>query len=114
MEVIFRAFLTNTGSWIRGNGLDTIVRDELLALDTDHSPSQIRFTVSTPPTLGQPELSSDSLSPITSFTQADINANRVRYRRLDWNTENDSFAFTVSDSAGGSLLKRSRSSRRQR
>ena len=40
---------------------------------------------------------------ITSFTQADINAGRLVYVNNGANSTSDSFTFTVSDGAGGTI-----------
>ncbi len=65
----------------------SIINQNLLEVtDPDTAPSELVYTVTTPPTQGTLNLGS-------AFTQEDINLNRLQYT----GTGSDSFQFTVSD-----------------
>ena len=61
------------------------------------------YTVTTGPVNGQLELTTAPGVAISAFTQADINAGVLVYVHDGSQTTSDSFTFTVSDGAGGSL-----------
>lgn len=81
-----------------------IVRNAKLAVtDTDTTALQLVYTVTTPPVHGQLELTTNPGVAITSFTQADINAERLLYQHDGSDPAADSLEFTVSDGAGGTI-----------
>ena len=72
-------------------------------VDVDNSAAQLRFSVGTSPAHGRLELTTAPGVSATTFTQADIAANRVTYVHDGSETLSDSFTFTVSDGVGGSI-----------
>ena len=82
-----------------------ITAAELRVEDADEpAPQTIVFTVVTPPALGELLLwTGTTLVATSSWTQADIDAEAVRYRHDGSETEEDSFEFTVSDGEGGEI-----------
>ena len=99
--------ITNTGSTIAEGGADTIATAELAFTDTEQPASAVSFTVTTSPTNGQLELTTDPGVSITSFTQDDIDNNRLVYVHDDSNTTSDSFNFDVDDGQGNSVTGQS-------
>ena len=93
----------NSGSTVAMGGTDVITAGELQVTDVDTIPAQLTYTVTVGPVNGQLELTSAPGLPITSFTQADINAGLVVYVHNGSLTASDSFTFTVSDGAGGNI-----------
>ncbi len=94
---------TNTGSTVAEEGTDTITASELAVTDVDNSAAQLTYSVGTGPAYGRLELTTAPGVSTTTFTQADIAANRLVYVHNGSETTSDSFTFTVSDGAGGSL-----------
>ena len=99
--------VTNTGSTIAEGGTDTIAAAELAFTDTEQPASAVSFTVTTSPANGQLELTTDPGVSITSFTQDDIDNNRLVYVHDDSNTTSDSFNFDVDDGQGNSVTGQS-------
>ena len=93
----------NTGSTVAEAGTDTITASELAVADVDHSAAQLTYSISTGPAYGRLELTTAPGVSATTFTQADIAANQLIYVHDGSETTSDSFTFTVSDGAGGSL-----------
>jgi hypothetical protein len=90
------AIVTNTGSTVAEGRTDVITSSELNTTDSDDTAAQLVYTITTAPANGTLRLNG---SPTTTFTQADINANRVTYLHNGSETTSDSFAFRVSDGA---------------
>ncbi|MEZ0223397.1 MAG: cadherin-like domain-containing protein [Alphaproteobacteria bacterium] len=89
---------TNLGTVVsRLVGSTVITSLQLSASDPDTATSNITFNVTTAPSKGYLELTTNPGTAITSFTQADIDAGRVRYVHTSGGLSADSFAFTVSD-----------------
>lgn len=79
----------------------TITREVLRV--SGASPAQLTYTLSLLPQHGELTLSGVALSTAQTFTQADIDAGRLRYAHDGGETTSDSFAFIVGDAAGNSL-----------
>ncbi|MBH0206365.1 MAG: hypothetical protein HP498_11235, partial [Nitrospira sp.] len=93
----------NTGSTVAEGGTDTIDSTELAVTDPDNTAAQLRYTIGTGPAYGRLELTTDPGVSASTFTQADIIANRLVYIHNGSETTSDSFTFTVSDGSGGSI-----------
>ncbi|MGZ9159267.1 MAG: cadherin-like domain-containing protein, partial [Nitrospira sp.] len=76
---------------------------ELTVTDVDHAAAQLTYSIGTGPAYGRLELSTAPGISTSSFTQADIIANRLVYVHDGSEATSDSFTFTVSDGAGGTL-----------
>jgi hypothetical protein len=76
-------------------GTATITTVYLNGIDPDDSGTGLTYSVTTPPTAGQLELSTNPGVAITSFTQADLENNRVRYVHSMGTP--DSFEFSLAD-----------------
>ncbi|MDX2242040.1 MAG: cadherin-like domain-containing protein [Leptolyngbyaceae cyanobacterium bins.302] len=85
----------------------TISSNTLLVTDVEQSAAQIVYTLSSLPTAGSlSRLEGSLIGPITlgsTFTQADINANRIGFSQNGAETTTDSFTFVATDGAGGFL-----------
>ena len=95
--------VVNSGSTVAEGGTDTIDASELAVTDVDNSAAQLTYSIGTGPLYGRLELTTAPGVNATTFTQADIAANRLIYIHDSSETTNDSFTFTVSDGAGGSV-----------
>ncbi|TLY21832.1 MAG: hypothetical protein E6K66_08630, partial [Nitrospirae bacterium] len=97
------SFATNAGSTVVQGLSDLITSGELQVTDADNTPAQLIYTVTTAPLNGRLELTTAPGVAITSFTQADINAGRLVFVHSGAVSTKDSFTFTVSDGAGGTI-----------
>ena len=93
----------NIGSTVAEGGTDLIDASELAVTDPDHSAAQLIYTIGTGPAYGRLELTTAPGVSAATFTQADIDANRLLYVHDGSETTSDNFTFTVNDGAGGSL-----------
>ncbi|MEQ1847169.1 MAG: tandem-95 repeat protein, partial [Nitrospira sp.] len=93
----------NTGSTVAEGGTDTIGSSELAVTDIEQMAAQLVYAIGTGPAYGRLELTTAPGLSTTTFTQADIAANRLIYIHNGSETTSDSFTFTVNDGAGGSL-----------
>ncbi len=78
-------------------GILTIGTNLLEASDVDNVPAELTFTVSDLPDFGELQLNGVPLAPGGSFTQDDIDNNRIVYIHSGANTINDAFVFTLID-----------------
>jgi hypothetical protein len=95
--------VNNFGSTALEGGTDGLTQAELRYDDPEQPPTSVTYTVTAAPVNGQLEFAVTPGAAITSFTQDDINNNRVVYVHNGLETTSDSFAFTVSDLVGGVL-----------
>ena len=95
--------VTNTGSTVFEGGTDTLDASELAVTDVEQTAVQLTYSIGTAPAHGRLELTTAPGVSATTFTQADIAANRLVYVHNGSETTSDGFTFTVSDGAGGAL-----------
>jgi hypothetical protein len=87
--------LSNAGLALSENGVGTINNSLLLTTDAETAlPANLRYTVTGAPANGTLLLAG---TPVTSFTQADVNSGQLRYRHNGSETVTDSFTFDVTD-----------------
>ncbi|HEX3029216.1 MAG TPA: Ig-like domain-containing protein [Clostridia bacterium] len=101
-------FKTNTGITVNEGSTDNaIAKGNLEITDVDTAASSITYTLTVMPTNGTLKKSGTTLNTTTNrtFTQDDINNNRLTYTHDGSETTSDSFKFTVSDGAGGSIVE---------
>ncbi|BBO69402.1 hypothetical protein DSCA_33320 [Desulfosarcina alkanivorans] len=92
---------TNTGMTVSEGGTgNTITAAMLQATDVDNSADQLVYSVTTVPINGILYLNGMALSASDSFTQDDIDNDRVTYDHDGSETTADSFAFSVDDGVG--------------
>ena len=87
-------------------GTDTIISGELLYTDSEQPATSVTYTVTGGLANGQLELTTGPGVAITSFTQDDINNNRLVYVHDGTNTTSDSFTFDVDDGQGNAVTAR--------
>lgn len=97
------SLMTNAGSVVVQGLTDIITSAELRVTDSDNTPDQLVYTVTSLPGNGHLELTTAPGVAITTFTQADINAGRLVFVHNGAVSTSDSFTFTVSDGAAGSI-----------
>ncbi len=95
--------VNNEGSAVSEGGMDTLITTELLYTDPEQPTSSVTYTVTSGPANGQLELTTDPGVPITSFTQDDIDNNRLVYVHDGSDTSADLFNFDVDDGQGNIL-----------
>ncbi len=90
-----------SGSTVAEGGTDTIDASELAVTDVEQAAAQLTYSIGAGPAYGRLELTTAPGLSATTFTQADIAANRLIYVHDGSETTSDSFTFTVNDGAGG-------------
>ncbi|MBW4494460.1 MAG: VCBS repeat-containing protein [Oscillatoria princeps RMCB-10] len=93
----------NLGLTVSEGAAGTIANTALQVTDADNTPAQLAYTLGSLPANGSLLLNGVALTAGGTFTQADIDSNRLTYRHSGSETTSDSFSFTVADAAGGSL-----------
>ena len=81
-------------------GSSAIITSAQLSADTDDAAGSVVYTLISAPANGTLKNSTSTLSANSTFTQADIIANRITYTGA---TGNDSFQFSISDGDGGTV-----------
>ncbi len=92
-DTIFRTGISN----LLEGGSTTITNAMLLTTDPDNTPSEIVYRVERVPTSGVIKLNGQTLGLYGSFTQDDINNNRVTFEHAGGEDFIDEFRFTVTD-----------------
>jgi hypothetical protein len=94
----------NLGLTVAENAAATVITSAMLQVsDVDSTAAQLVYTVTNVPANGLLALNGTPLVVNQTFTQADINGGALTYAHLGSETLSDSFAFTVSDGAGGTI-----------
>jgi hypothetical protein len=94
---------TNTGLTLDEAATATIGQGQLLATDTDSPPPSLLYTLGTAPVNGQILRLGAALTAGQTFTQADIDGDRIAYQHNGSETTSDRFTFTLSDNSGNTL-----------
>ncbi len=94
----------NAGLTVAEGSAITITNSLLQAADVDNTAVELTFTLGTTTTNGLLQRSGVPLSPANTFTQDDINQNRLTYAHNGSETITDTFDFAVDDGAGGSII----------
>jgi VCBS repeat-containing protein len=89
----------NAGSTAEEGGTDPILPGELRYVDAQPA-ADVAYLVTGAPAHGHLELSTNPDVPVLAFTQADVDAGRLRYRHDGSETLADSFTFDVRDALG--------------
>ncbi|MCA0959819.1 gliding motility-associated C-terminal domain-containing protein [Muricauda ruestringensis] len=93
----------NTGSSLSEGGTDIISSTELDFDDAEEADTDITYTLDSTPSNGILRNNTTPLLAGGTFTQDDLNNNRIDYVHNGGNTTSDSFQFDVSDGQGGSV-----------
>ena len=95
--------VTNAGISLNEGASATITIAQLGVSDIDNTPDQLAFTTMTIPANGVLRLNGVALATNDTFTQDDIDNNRLSYLHDGSETGADAIQFTLSDGAGGSI-----------
>lgn len=87
----------NNGLLMNEGTTETISSTRLAASDPDNTATQLVYIVAMSPNWGHLEKSTDAGVSVTTFTQADINGNLIRYVHNGSESSSDSIGFTLSD-----------------
>lgn len=88
---------TNSGLITYTGSKSAISKQALNEGDPDDDGAGLIYTVTSTPTLGQLELNTNAGTAINSFTQADIDNNRLQYFNSSFKDGEDSFKFRLED-----------------
>ena len=95
--------LNNKALVVLRNGNKAIASSDLQAQDVDATAAQLLYTLTSLPANGSLRLSDKVLAVGDQFTQADIDALRIRYTHNGGTATGDLFTFVVQDGKGGFL-----------
>ncbi len=95
--------ITNDTLFVPPGKTNWVVKDILEVTDEDNTPSELTYTVVTPPQHGTLYFSDVPLGAGDVFRQSSINANVMSYTHDDSETVYDYFTFVVTDGTGGFL-----------
>ena len=99
----FPILAINNGLTVDEDAVGNITTTQLQVTDADNTAAEITYTVTDPTDNGDLLLDGNTLAVNDTFTQADIDNNRLTYDHDGSETTSDSFDFTVNDGAGGSI-----------
>ncbi|NJN09950.1 MAG: tandem-95 repeat protein [Richelia sp. RM1_1_1] len=94
---------TNNGLTVDEDAVGNITSTQLQVTDADNTAAEITYTITDVTDNGNLFLDGTQINLNDTFTQADINNNRLTYDHDGSETTSDSFNFTVTDGAGGSV-----------
>ncbi|WP_414618872.1 DUF1194 domain-containing protein [Calothrix sp. CCY 0018] len=94
---------TNQGLTVDEDAVGNITSTQLQVTDANNSPAEITYTITNVTDNGNLLLDGTALALNDTFTQADIDNNRITYDHDGSETTSDTFNFTVADGAGGSV-----------
>lgn len=94
---------TNAGLTLAEGATATVAQANLEVTDGEQGPASLIYTVTTLPAGGALRKSGIALAANGTFTQSDINGGLITYVHAGGESATDSFVFTVSDGAGGSI-----------
>ncbi|MBW4429181.1 MAG: tandem-95 repeat protein [Nostoc desertorum CM1-VF14] len=97
------ALAVNQGLTLNEEGTADITTTQLQITDADNTAAQIIYTLTNLPIHGSLKVNGTALTVSNTFTQADIDNNRLTYTHDGSETTSDSFNFTVADGAGGTI-----------
>lgn len=95
----------NDGLTVDEDAAGTIDNTTLQVTDPEQGAADLTFTLETDVTNGVLELDGVELNATDTFTQDDIDNNRLTYTHDGGETTADAFTFTVADGAGGSIAE---------
>ncbi|XRB04565.1 cadherin [Pycnococcus provasolii] len=93
----------NTGLALQEGELKTISKLELAYTDADTDDKTLVYTITSIPMFGMVVKSSAPTTPLTTFTQGDIDNGIIQYQHDDSETGSDRFSFKVCDGASNCI-----------
>ena len=94
---------TNNGLTVDEDAVGNITSTQLQVTYADNSAAEITYTITDVTDNGNFFLDGNQINLNDTFTQADINNNRLIYDHDGSETTSDNFNFTVADGVGGSI-----------
>ena len=95
--------LSNNVGLTLAEGATSTIANTLLAITDNDGPGPLTYTLSAGTTKGSLKLGTATLLANQTFTQADVDGNRLSYTHDGSETTVDSFSFTASDSSTGTI-----------
>ncbi|MGB3798451.1 MAG: reprolysin-like metallopeptidase [Lewinella sp.] len=95
--------LVNDPTEVQPLGRNAVLRSELEILSASANPTESVYVLTSLPERGFLERSGQELDLGDTFTQADINAQRIVYESLDTTIKTDEFGFVIDATDGGYL-----------
>ena len=96
-------FATKLDLVVTEGGTKTISNATLQVKDNDNTPAELLFTVGSIAVHGSILKNGTTLDAGATFTQQDIDSDRIVYQHDKSNTTRDSLSFTVNDGSGGAI-----------
>ena len=93
----------NNGLTVDEDAVGNIISTQLQVTDADNTAAEITYTITDVTDNGNLFLDGTQITLNDTFTQADIDNNRLTYDHDGSETTSDSFNFTVADGAGGNI-----------
>lgn len=91
----------NTGSTVAEGSIGNVLSSaQLTTSDVDHAAAQLVYTLNAAPLYGSLRLNGIALAPGDTFTQDDIDNNRLTYDHDGSESSTDSVTFSVDDGVG--------------
>lgn len=100
VDVTAPSVVTNSGQTLDKDATGIVANTDLAATDNNSSAAEILFTLVAAPPNGSLNNNGISIGSGGTFTQGDIDNNRITYNHDGSETTSDAFTFTVSDSLG--------------
>lgn len=94
---------TNAGVTVSNDGTVPIGSNELLVEDDEQGAAEIEYTLTVVPSFGELRNDGVALTVNDTFTQDDINNERLTYVHGGTPSTSDGFDFNLADGAGGTL-----------
>ena len=94
---------TNNGLTVNEGASGAITTARLQVTDSEQGPASLTYTIGNLPAHGLLKRNGSSLNANDTFTQSDIDNGLITYLHDGGETTSDSFSFTVSDGAGGTI-----------
>ncbi|MFO1006645.1 MAG: DUF2341 domain-containing protein [Planctomycetaceae bacterium] len=88
---------TNTGTTVAEGAAVVLSGSQLSATDTDNTPGNLVYSVTTSPAHGYLERVGSPGVSVTTFTQADIDSQEIRYVHDGGESVADAFTFSLAD-----------------
>ncbi|MBW2255462.1 MAG: tandem-95 repeat protein, partial [Deltaproteobacteria bacterium] len=89
---------------VEEGGVGTIDDQVLRVIDADNTPDELEYSIEVAPEHGIVLLDGTPLAPAQTFSQEDIDGDRVTYAHSGDEATADSFEFSVDDGVGGAVV----------
>ena len=100
-ETSTNSTIINNGITVAANSIYTFTSDDIEASSAGSTPSEQQFMITEIPTIGALKLSNTTLLLGETFTQNDIDTNKLTYVNTSSVSASDSFKATITNATGG-------------